>query len=420
LGISFEMLSMLDKHKLFKPEGTRVLDIGCSHLYGAESEQISDFISRYRTTPHPRLRGLAELLACGSGFDPVTGGINDAYVGELLEAASMEYAALDIFPSFNTLLFDLNRQDLPREMQGTIDLVLNFGTTEHVINQFNAFKVIHDATRIGGHMVHNVPAVGYVDHGYITYTGRFFFDIAGFNNYDLVDFYYHLPGTTNNVYLSARNYASHFPILKERLDEIGVIKDATTLDEMVLPDIGFTVIYRKKSDAAFRGALDTSTSAGVASARVLGAYHGHDDGGKGLNGSNSARWSMKGTGTEMSADLGRLYEEVGDACLTFDDKISHLERAMSEVRDSLNSLRGEINALGAEQMAVVGTLQRDVGSLGAATKTLREDVATLGSLQQEVGSLSATTKLLREEMAVIKRLAWPARVLRSGLRRIRQ
>src|SRR3990172_13378955 len=98
----------------------------------------------------------------------------------------MEYLAFDIAYGYRTTILDLNCAVLPASLQKRFDLVLNFGTTEHILNQLNCFKVIHDATKVGGYIYHSLPAVGYVNHGYITYTGRCFFDVAGFNEYELV------------------------------------------------------------------------------------------------------------------------------------------------------------------------------------------------------------------------------------------
>jgi hypothetical protein len=44
----------------------------------------------------------------------------------------------------------LNHEPTPQKFVGDFDLVVNFGTTEHLLNQYNAFKVIHDATKVGG------------------------------------------------------------------------------------------------------------------------------------------------------------------------------------------------------------------------------------------------------------------------------
>lgn len=63
----------------------------------------------------------------------------------------------------------------------------NFGTTEHVANQLNAFKVIHDLTKVGGYMWHDVPFTGYVNHGLVNYTTKFFYSLCKSNRYQLCD-----------------------------------------------------------------------------------------------------------------------------------------------------------------------------------------------------------------------------------------
>lgn len=67
--------------------------------------------------------------------------------------------------------FDLNGQDgavpvdltapVPAEYHNRFDLVTNFGTSEHILNQRQVFKTIHDCCRTGGYMVHSVPLDGY-------------------------------------------------------------------------------------------------------------------------------------------------------------------------------------------------------------------------------------------------------------------
>jgi hypothetical protein len=70
------------------------------------------------------------------------------------------------------LNFDGN--GIPTEHKGKYSLVTNFGTTEHVTNQLNAFKVIHDLTMPNGVMIHEVPAQGMFNHGLVNYNPKFF------------------------------------------------------------------------------------------------------------------------------------------------------------------------------------------------------------------------------------------------------
>jgi hypothetical protein len=71
-------------------------------------------------------------------------------------------------------VLDLNYDEVPAENRGRYDLVTNFGTTEHVVNQLNAFKIIHDLTAPGGVMIHELPAQGQIDHGFFAYNPKFF------------------------------------------------------------------------------------------------------------------------------------------------------------------------------------------------------------------------------------------------------
>ena len=80
-----------------------------------------------------------------------------------------EYASIDIDGSPGSIPLDLNYDSIPDEHVGKYQLVTNFGTTEHVANQLNAFKIIHDLTAVGGVMMHHLPAQGMINHGLVNY-----------------------------------------------------------------------------------------------------------------------------------------------------------------------------------------------------------------------------------------------------------
>ena len=68
-------------------------------------------------------------------------------------------------------------------MVGHYDVVFNFGTTEHIFNQWNCFEFMHDAAKVGRVCSHQLPASGYLDHGYYCYTPLFFREMAQANGY---------------------------------------------------------------------------------------------------------------------------------------------------------------------------------------------------------------------------------------------
>ncbi len=119
---------------------------------------------------------------------------------------------------------DLNSKRLPEKMVGAYDTVLNHGTSEHILNQMNVFAAVHAATKKDGLIMHLVPSIGYVDHGYFCYTSRFFFDLAAYNNYEVVDMWYDGPASQENVFASARQYQTYFPVLTKRLEKIGQVE----------------------------------------------------------------------------------------------------------------------------------------------------------------------------------------------------
>jgi hypothetical protein len=47
----------------------------------------------------------------------------------------------------------------------------------------NAFKIIHELTRPGGYMIHDVPWEGLCTHGFFHYTPTFFWALSGQNEY---------------------------------------------------------------------------------------------------------------------------------------------------------------------------------------------------------------------------------------------
>jgi hypothetical protein len=99
------------------------------------------------------------------------------------EWLGFRYAAIDIDGSPGSIPLDLNYDSVPRRDRGRYDLVTNYGTTEHVANQLNAFKIIHELAAPGGVMVHNLPAQGFCGHGLVNYNMKFFWMLSLSNDY---------------------------------------------------------------------------------------------------------------------------------------------------------------------------------------------------------------------------------------------
>jgi SAM-dependent methyltransferase len=159
-------------------EATKVVEIGAQQL--ADSFLISDSL-------------LDEVFALFGRSRPDFGKphgsfqmAEDAPSSRLFwSALGLDYTALDFDGHRDSIAIDLNRDSVTEPFAGAFDLVVNTGTTEHVANQDNAFRVIHDLTRKGGVTYHEVPA-GMSDHGLINYNPRFFWKVRDANDYEVL------------------------------------------------------------------------------------------------------------------------------------------------------------------------------------------------------------------------------------------
>lgn len=160
------------------PWGADICDMGTTQLHGEGALDAARSMIRYYRKRAPQNTELPTVS--DNDLAAITDG---GFLGELLKLAGFQYTALDIFNAPHTILFDLNRHAPGPELENRFDLVLNFGTTEHVFNQVNAFRTIHQLTKVGGVMHHDLPAAGYLSHGFFRYDPLFFTLLAKENHY---------------------------------------------------------------------------------------------------------------------------------------------------------------------------------------------------------------------------------------------
>lgn len=98
----------------------------------------------------------------------------------------LDCVAIDIVAGPGVVTLDLNRAAVGDDLRGKFDLVVNVGTTEHIANQDNAFRIIHDLVRPGGVMLHQLPAQGMMGHGLINYSPKFFWHLCRENGYEVL------------------------------------------------------------------------------------------------------------------------------------------------------------------------------------------------------------------------------------------
>jgi hypothetical protein len=307
MGIAFDYIDAMDQRGLFTRGGSRIsiLDIGTSNLYSAAVDRVRQFVLKHNPGDVDDLDEFSRRVAAGSLYDPSGAGVrNQSWAGELFERAGMDYVSFDIAQGYKTTLLDLNRALLPSEFRGRFDLVLNFGTTEHVFNQLNA-----EASKVGGFIYHQLPATGYTDHCYFTYTGRFFFDLASFNAYEVFDFWLDGPAGFDSIWQAVRSHMNRHPTVERALSSV----KAQKLAAMDIPNIAINVIYRKVRDTPFVAALDTSTSVGTVSTQLFLADDRHRESTNApveVNMNTAMQVSLEAAVATCLADVRRLRSEM--------------------------------------------------------------------------------------------------------------
>jgi SAM-dependent methyltransferase len=141
------------------------------------------------------------------------------------------YAAIDLAPgAAYRIQQDLNQ---PFDLKQQYDICINNGTSEHIFNQANFFKAMHDHTKAGGVMIHWTPCLGYYDHGFFNVQPGFFHDLAHANDYEMLaaDLV-----TDKKMYVLAPN----------------TVSAATIAANPDLKEALACVVMRKKTDTSFQ------------------------------------------------------------------------------------------------------------------------------------------------------------------------
>jgi hypothetical protein len=163
--------------------GASIVEIGAQQLSGDILRSPESLVAIARAFEvEPRSFGSAKPALTGQSgeetLDP-----NAPFARDFWEWLGFSYAAIDIDGSPGSIPLDLNFDSTPPNMFGKFNVVTNCGTTEHIANQLNAFKVIHELCALGGVMIHNLPAQGMMNHGLINYNPKFFWMLARSNGY---------------------------------------------------------------------------------------------------------------------------------------------------------------------------------------------------------------------------------------------
>ena len=100
----------------------------------------------------------------------------------------VDYTCSDVADYRSHYYLDLNKPIKPPEMQ--YDIITNFGTIEHVFNIGQAFDNIDKLIANNGLILHALPAMGDINHGFWNIHPTVYYDVARENGYEIMDLCY--------------------------------------------------------------------------------------------------------------------------------------------------------------------------------------------------------------------------------------
>ena len=162
------------------------------------------------------------------------------------------YHSIDINGAYESFEFDLNKNILSEyKFNKKYDLVINNGTGEHIFNQYALFLNMHNSTNKNGLMLHLLPFIDWINHGFYNFNPIFFADLAASNEYEIVKMSFANRNATE-INIESKVYNLVFEQIKPRQDPIFLKKAIDFTKEKVGENIIIVVMLRKKNDCAFK------------------------------------------------------------------------------------------------------------------------------------------------------------------------
>jgi hypothetical protein len=144
-----------------------------------------------------------------------------------LQRGVIEHVSIDLNGFDDSLKIDLDKE-LPEEFHNKFNLITNYGTTEHVNNQYSAFSNINKACVLGELMIHAlVLPNNWPKHGRYYYPEDFSSKLASLFGYKIIHFQkfnpYNPPKTERDLIMVCFKKRCHNDVSNSQFQEIPIL-----------------------------------------------------------------------------------------------------------------------------------------------------------------------------------------------------
>ena len=325
MGMNLHCMLLLQRKGFLSPKNNRILDIGPQNVYFTSEDEIRQFLKNQGIAEtNDALTGKVKKIEYFSTPRPEE---RTTMFSDITELTGIEYCGFDICPAPYTEIFDLNFDECPEKYRKHFDVVLNFGTTEHVFNQWNSFEVIHDATNVGGVIYCVLPMSAYLDHGFYCYTPLFFKDMAAANDYEMLDLFI-CPAGVNDIRDLGLDVRHEKELDRSQSGTLGH-------GEERLMQFNIHAIMRKTSNSNFRTGMEVATAHSAVDPNVAARYASG-------NIKTFSNLEMLPAETKLDSMIAIMKDLHGSHVRTADEyrtERERLEAELSETKSQLDQMR---------------------------------------------------------------------------------
>lgn len=181
MGIAQAAAKMLMREGIRRSLSGRVLTLGRQHIYLTVEKLhkiakemnfcLSEVTNASSVSANERERNINMSISDVTLFHSLG-------FSELKSLDFSDYEGADI-------IFDLNSYDLPPELEGAFDVIIDSGTIEHVFHLPNVLKNLSKMIGDGGRIIYLAPSSNHIDHGFYMFSPTLFYDYYQANSYEI-------------------------------------------------------------------------------------------------------------------------------------------------------------------------------------------------------------------------------------------
>lgn len=147
-------------------------------------------------------------------------------------------------------------QDLEKPLDARyhnfFNLVIDSGTMEHIFDVKSVMNNIVQITKVGGYVLHLVPAQNFLNHGFYQFSPTFFYDFYTSNGFEIIESYIiEIRGNVDRFhkYNQEKDYFGLFFTPVNRLGNCFLVRKTAQVKEIVSPD---QYIYKKLAENSIK------------------------------------------------------------------------------------------------------------------------------------------------------------------------